>query len=135
MTTVWRPRRSESFPPAPPHLPHLIWEILSARGIESGDDVQKWLNPSLKILRDPFTLSDLDKAVRRLVQARLRQEAIVIYADYDLDGTSGLALLLKAFERMGFKDVTYYQPKRLSEGYGLHCEAVRSFTTKGDVFS
>ncbi len=73
----------------------------------------------------------MDKAVNRLLEARRKQEAIVIYADYDLDGTSGLALLLTAFKAMGFADVTYYQPKRLSEGYGLHKEAVRRLFESG----
>lgn len=104
---------------------------MSARGFDSEEAIQKWLNPSLKILRDPYTLKDMDKAIARLVQARERQEPMVIYADYDLDGTSGLALLLKAFEWMGFTDVTYYQPKRLSEGYGLHCAAIQKLWDGG----
>ncbi|MES2855619.1 MAG: single-stranded-DNA-specific exonuclease RecJ, partial [Bdellovibrionota bacterium] len=93
---------------------------MSARGFDTEDSIQRWLSPSLKTLRDPFSLTDMDKAVERLVLARERKESIVIYADYDLDGTSALALLLKAFEWMGFDDVGYYQPKRLTEGYGLH---------------
>jgi single-stranded-DNA-specific exonuclease len=121
---VWKPRNSRPTPP-PSQMPRLIWEVLSARGFDSEDTIQKWLSPSLKILRDPFVLTDMDKAVKRLVEARIKQEPIVIYADYDLDGTSALALLLKAMEWLGFKDVTYYQPKRLSEGYGLHKEAIR----------
>lgn len=132
MTTVWKPRVSQ--PPsanAPANLPRLVWEIMYARGIDSEEAIRKWLNPSLKTLRDPLVLTDLDKAVRRLVQARINQDPIVIYADYDLDGTSGLALLLKAFEWMGYKDVTYYQPKRLTEGYGLHCEAIRKLYEEG----
>jgi len=132
VTTVWKPRVSQ--PPsanAPANLPRLVWEIMYARGIDSEEAIRKWLNPSLKTLRDPLVLTDLDKAVRRLVQARINQDPIVIYADYDLDGTSGLALLLKAFEWMGFQDVTYYQPKRLTEGYGLHCEAIRKLYEEG----
>ncbi len=127
---VWRPRNPHPQPP-PSGLPRLIWEVLSARGFESEDVIQKWLSPSLKLLRDPFCLHDMEKAVRRLVTARERQEAIVIYADYDLDGTSALALLLKAFEWLGYKDVTYYQPKRLSEGYGLHKEAIQKLRDGG----
>ncbi len=132
MTTVWKPRLAQSpSAPMPPYLPRLVWEIMYARGIDSEEAIQKWLNPSLKTLRDPSELRDLDKVVKRLVQARINQDPIVIYADYDLDGTSGLALLLKAFEWMGFRDVTYYQPKRLSEGYGLHCEAIRKLHAEG----
>ena len=104
---------------------------MSARGFESEDAIQKWMSPSLKILRDPYTLTDMDKAVARLLEARERREPIVIYADYDLDGTSGLALMLKAFEWMGFDDVSYYQPKRLTEGYGLHKEAISRLHEQG----
>jgi single-stranded-DNA-specific exonuclease len=115
----------------PTGIPRLVWEIMQSRGFQDEASIQKWLSPSLKTLKDPFVLTDMDKAVARLVQARERQEPIVIYADYDLDGTSGLALLLKAFNLMGFADVAYYQPKRLSEGYGLHKEAIRKLYEGG----
>jgi single-stranded-DNA-specific exonuclease len=105
--------------------------VMNARGYKTEEAIQKWLNPSLKNLRDPFTLFDMDKAIARLVKAREAQEHLVIYADYDLDGTSGLALLLKAFEWMGFKNVSYYQPKRLTEGYGLHNEAIQKLFDQG----
>jgi single-stranded-DNA-specific exonuclease len=104
---------------------------MNARGFASEDAIQRWLSPSLKELRDPYELRDMDKAVGRLVEARKRGEPIVVYADYDLDGTSGLALLLTAFKEMGFTDVTAYQPKRLSEGYGLHVEAISRLYSEG----
>lgn len=115
----------------PSSIPRLVWDVMTARGYTTEEAIQKWLNPSLKTLRDPFTLFDMDKAIRRLVEAREKQEHLVIYADYDLDGTSGLALLLKAFEWMGFEKVSYYQPKRLTEGYGLHNEAIQKLYDKG----
>ena len=127
---LWKPRNPHPRP-APQGLPRLIWEILNARGFEDETVIQKWLSPSLKILRDPFCLTDMEKAIRRLVTAREKQEPIVIYADYDLDGTSACALLLKAFEWLGYKDVTYYQPKRLSEGYGIHKEAIQKLYDQG----
>lgn len=123
-SVVWRPRNPQPPSDPPSGLPRLVWEIMNARGFDSEDAIQKWMSPSLKILRDPYALTDMDKAVQRLLLARERREPIVIYADYDLDGTSGLALLLKAFEWMGFEDVQYYQPKRLTEGYGLHSDAI-----------
>lgn len=126
----WKPRNPHPKPP-PSGMPRLIWEILEARGFEDEATIQKWLSPSLKLLKDPFCLHDMEKAVARLVQARIKQEPIVIYADYDLDGTSACALLLQAFEWLGFTDVTYYQPKRLSEGYGIHSEAVQKLFDGG----
>ena len=127
---LWEPRNPNPSPP-PSGLPRLIWEVMSARGFASEEDIQKWLSPSLKILRDPYALYDMEKAVQRLLKAREAQEPIVIYADYDLDGTSGCALLLKGFELLGFKDVTFYQPKRLTEGYGLHNEAIQKLHEQG----
>lgn len=128
---VWKPRGATQ-ESAPAGLPRLVWEVMSARGFKTDDAIQKWLNPSLKTLRDPYTLFDMDKAVARLVKARETQEHVVIYADYDLDGTSALALLLKAFEWMGFANIDYYQPKRLSEGYGLHNEAIQKLYDRGN---
>ncbi len=112
-------------------IPRIISEILAARGISDPGDIKKWLNPSLKGLKDPFLLTDMGKAIDRLVVARQNQEPIVIYADYDLDGTSGLALFLRALNLLGFSDVIRYQPKRLSEGYGLHTEAVEKLHAAG----
>lgn len=127
---VWKARNPRP-QPAPSGLPRLIWEVMSGRGFETEDAIQRWLSPSLKILKDPSSLCEMDKAVERLLLAHQRQEPIVIYADYDLDGTSGLALLLKAFSWLGFQDVTYYQPKRLTEGYGLHNEAIQKLYDQG----
>jgi single-stranded-DNA-specific exonuclease len=132
--TDWKPRVPQ--PPAAPlsaslGLPRLIWEVMNARGFTTEESIKKWLSPTLKGLKDPFVLTDMDKAIKRLVEAREKQDAIVIYADYDLDGTSGLALFLKALEWMGFSNVTYYQPKRLSEGYGLHIKAIDKLYAEG----
>ena len=129
---IWKHRGEEAeSPPPPAALPRLVWDVMNARGFKTEDAIQQWLNPSLKNLRDPFTLFDMDKAIARLVKAREDQEHLVIYADYDLDGTSACALLLTAFEWMGFKNVSFYQPKRLTEGYGLHNVAIQKLFDKG----
>jgi single-stranded-DNA-specific exonuclease len=139
--SVWRPRfvddaqsavgSSVDPTPAPAGVPPLIWHILRSRGFSDHEAVQKWLNPSLKHLRDPFSLIDIEKAVARLVQARQAGEKIAIYADYDLDGTSALALLKRAFDYMGYKDFLHYQPSRLKEGYGLHNAALKKLRDQG----
>src|SRR5690606_4386247 len=56
---------------------------------------------------------------------------VCIYADFDLDGTSGLALLKTGLERLGFKKISFYQPKRLSEGYGVHAEVMPQLAEEG----
>ncbi|MCB0363023.1 MAG: single-stranded-DNA-specific exonuclease RecJ, partial [Bdellovibrionales bacterium] len=70
-------------------------------------------------------------AVERLCQAYQNREKICIHGDFDLEGTSGLALLLKGLECLGFTQLSFYQPKRLTEGYGLHAHAMEGFKEKG----
>lgn len=105
-------------------IPSALRSVLENRGIQSHQELSAWFRPNLKSLRDPLSLKDLDKAVQRLVEARRKQERVLLYADYDLDGTSGLALALEAFQLMGFENVSGYQPQRLTEGYGLHSSAI-----------
>jgi single-stranded-DNA-specific exonuclease len=123
-SVIWKARSDQATPP-PSGMPRLIWEVLCARGFNNDESIQKWLTPSLKNLRDPYTLIDMDKAVARLIKAFTNKEKICIYADYDLDGTSALALLKKGFELLGFEDFIHYQPSRLKEGYGLHNDAIQ----------
>lgn len=73
----------------------------------------------------------MSNAVERIVQAYKANEKICIYADFDLDGTSGLAILKQGLDKIGLKSVSYYQPKRLSEGYGFHAEAVEELQSSG----
>ncbi len=113
-------------------VPPRLVEFLYARGLQTPEQLQSWFRPSLKDLRDPLSLKDLSKAIERLRQAWHQQESIVLYADYDLDGTSGLALALEAFQRLGFQRVRGYQPQRLTEGYGLHDEALERLKRETD---
>lgn len=110
--------------------PELIGRLLNARGYDDSQ-IDSILNPKLSVLKDPFLLLGMDKAVERIKQAYLNNQKICIYADFDLDGTSGLGILKQALENLGFKDVSYYQPKRLSEGYGFHPHAVEELKTIG----
>lgn len=127
---TWKPRVPAP-KPAPVGMPRLIWEVLSARGFSTQEEMQKWLSPSLRELRDPFSLTDMGKAVERIAAAHERGEKICVYCDYDLDGTSACAMLKSAFEWLGIKNVTHYQPKRLTEGYGLHKQALRKIRDEG----
>ncbi|MFK8139452.1 MAG: single-stranded-DNA-specific exonuclease RecJ [Bdellovibrionales bacterium] len=115
----------------PGNIPPIVWRLMQKRQIDSDEIRNKILSASLKELRSPFLLDDMDKAVDRIHQAYLKQERICIYGDFDLDGTSATALLLDAFERLGFKYLEYYQPKRISEGYGFHNHAVDTLKEKG----
>lgn len=112
-------------------LPPLIAKILSSRGLDTEKDRDFFLNPKLSLLKDPYLLQGMQKAVDRLITAYEKNEKICIYADFDLDGTSGLAILKEAFEKLGYQYVAFYQPKRLSEGYGFHPHAVEELKTLG----
>ncbi len=116
-------------------LPHHLWsdlisEILRARQIPESQ-WRDFLSPQFKDIRSPIGLKDIDRAVQRLHRAFLNGEKVCIYADFDLDGTSGLALLKTGFERLGFRDFVCYQPLRLSEGYGLHLNVVEDLAASG----
>ena len=74
---------------------------------------------------------NMERLVNRLIQARINNEKICIYGDFDLDGTSGLALFLKGLEGLGLTNLTYYQPKRISEGYGVHVAAIEKLSEQG----
>lgn len=127
---VWRGRVTDC-PAAPISIPNLIWQTLYGRGLTDSSSVESCLKPSLKNLRSPFLLKNMDVAVARMVEAFRREEPICVYADFDLDGSSGLALLKTGLEGLGFKNVIGYQPKRLSEGYGVHSAAIKEIAQTG----
>ncbi|KYG65070.1 single-stranded-DNA-specific exonuclease RecJ [Bdellovibrio bacteriovorus] len=111
--------------------PPLIGKILAARGFAASPEVEKLLFPKLADLKDPLLLKGMSQALERLGRAYLNKEKICIYADFDLDGTSGLALLKTGMVALGFPEVLHYQPKRLSEGYGFHVAAVEELHKQG----
>lgn len=117
---------------APQPMPPLIWRWLVSRGINESEKIDKFLAPSLASMTHPFKLKDMEKAVERLVTAHINQEKICVYGDYDLDGSSGIALLVDGLKRLGFKNVSFYQPSRFIEGYGIHSEALEIIASRGD---
>ncbi|MCL2680430.1 MAG: single-stranded-DNA-specific exonuclease RecJ [Coriobacteriia bacterium] len=99
----------------------LFAQLLVARGFSSVQAVQNFLAPSLKRdWRDPFELSGMDAVVSRLEKALDAQEHICVFGDFDLDGISATALLVRALRQLGAAQVSYVIPRRLGEGYGLN---------------
>lgn len=135
MNPLWKPRELLSETMTPSNVegqwPSLIGKILAARGFSESKEVDKLLFPKLADLKDPLSLKGMSQALERLGQAYLNNEKICIYADFDLDGTSGLALLKTGLVALGFPEVLHYQPKRLSEGYGFHAAAVEELHKQG----
>lgn len=122
---------SEALRSTPPvDIPHAIWHVLHSRGIRTKDSIENFFSPSLKSLRHPMSLDEMDKAVDRLIQAFKEKETIALYGDYDLDGTPGLALLKDGLNQLGFKSVLAVQPLRLTEGYGVHKHILKSLRGK-----
>jgi len=101
----------------------LITSLLLQRGIETYEDAQKFFRPSLADLHDPFLMKDMDKAVPRIEQAIANEENILIYGDYDVDGTSSVALL-SSYLKSYYPNVATYIPDRYDEGYGISYKGI-----------
>ncbi len=99
-------------------IPGTIVQILHNRGYSTHEEIEKFFAPALSDLHDPFKLNDMEKAVDRIVQAMKNKERVLIHGDYDTDGITGAALLIKSLKKFGI-DHRYYIPHRLEEGYGL----------------
>lgn len=99
------------------------------KGISSPDDIENFFNGSLKSLRNPFEISDMEKAAERIAKAVMNHERICIYGDYDVDGITATALLYIFLMQCG-ANVSYYIPNRLEEGYGLNKEAVKEIAAR-----
>jgi len=133
----WAPRLKASsgthqLTSSPMPMPPLMWKWLIARGFETKDQIQEFLTPSLSDIKNPFTLTDMNLAVDRLLLAYQTQETICVYGDYDLDGSTGISLIVAGLKGLGFKNVSFYQPSRFLEGYGIHKEALDIIAKRGD---
>lgn len=97
--------------------------LLLGRGISTVEDAEAFFNPEISKLHDPFLMKDMDKAVERLSSAIINNEKILIYGDYDVDGTSAVALMYSFLSEVIGADykkfIEYYIPDRYSEGYGI----------------
>lgn len=96
----------------------VLAQLLIQRGIDSVEKAERFFNPSLEDLHDPFLLPDMDKAVARIEKALGQKERILVYGDYDVDGTTAVALVYK-FLRKFTTNLDYYIPDRYDEGYGI----------------
>lgn len=95
-----------------------IARLLYQRGLDTPDKVQKFFNPDIKTLHDPFSMKDMDKAVDRVWQAVNRKEKIFVYGDYDVDGTTAVAVVYSFLAYCG-ANLDFFIPDRYEDGYGL----------------
>ncbi len=107
----------------------MLAQCLLNRGLSEPAAIAAFLQPRLKHLADPFRLPNMAAAVERLLQARARGEALVIFGDYDVDGVTSTALLLEVLRPLGW-NVNYHLPHRMDEGYGLSADGVEHCLAK-----
>lgn len=104
-------------------LSPVVADILTQRSLHTRKQVVDFLRPSLLNLNSPWAFRDMNRAIERLELARNRNEKVLIYGDYDVDGVTSTALLYKVLADLHFNTVAYI-PSRMDEGYGLHKEAI-----------
>ncbi|MBF0583983.1 MAG: single-stranded-DNA-specific exonuclease RecJ [Magnetococcales bacterium] len=108
----------------------LFATILADRGLEDEAAVETFLQPRLQQLLDPLSLLDMDKAVERLIRAVEAGESIAVFGDYDVDGVTSSALLIRYFRALGI-ELRVYIPDRMTEGYGPNVQAMRILAQEG----
>lgn len=101
----------------------LVARLLLSRGIRTFEEAREFFRPDLSLLHDPFLMKDMEKAVTIIDRAIRSQDRILIYGDYDVDGTTAVALVYRFFKHL-YDQVGYYIPDRHSEGYGLSMQAI-----------
>ena len=105
-----------------------VARMLVVRGMQTADEARAFVRPSLDKLHDPFLMKDMDKAVERLHQAITQGEKILIYGDYDVDGTTAVALMYRFLLPLASSPLAsrldYYIPDRYTEGYGVSQQGI-----------
>lgn len=101
----------------------ILCKLLLERGITSAAEARRFFRPQLSELHDPFLMKDMSLAVERLNQAMGRKERIMVYGDYDVDGTTAVALVYKFLQQF-YSNIDYYIPDRYNEGYGVSVKGV-----------
>ncbi|MDX2003206.1 MAG: single-stranded-DNA-specific exonuclease RecJ [Chitinophagales bacterium] len=102
----------------------VLARLLILRGVESFDDARLFFRPSLEHLHDPFEMKDMRLAVKRLEKALEREEKILVYGDYDVDGTTAVALVYSFLKDFYPDRIDYYIPDRYVEGYGISVQGI-----------
>ena len=100
-----------------------IASLLVQRGIDTYEDAKHFFRPSFEDLHDPFLMKDMDKAVARIEQAIANEENILVYGDYDVDGTTAVSLM-SSYLLSKYPNVATYIPDRYGEGYGISYKGI-----------
>jgi len=106
------------------NIPDQIAHLLSLRGIDSFEKAQKFFRPGVESLHDPFLMKDMNLASQRLCKAIRNCETVMVYGDYDVDGTTATSIIYTFLQSFGL-NVEYYIPHRFKEGYGINPEGIK----------
>lgn len=112
------------------HLPQVLAELLLARGVADSTQAHAFLNPAADQLHDPLLMLGMKEAVERVERAIAAKEPVLLYGDYDVDGTTAVVLLKTAIEMLGGL-VRFHVPHRLREGYGLQSSVLEAAYADG----
>lgn len=127
----WAKRRADDVPASfVEKFGKLAGPVLWSRGFAELESAETFLSARLDSIASPFRLKEMSEAADRVAQAVRAGDTIAVYADYDMDGMTGLALLASFFAKLG-TPVIPYQPDRLAEGYGVHKEAIQDLVNRG----
>jgi single-stranded-DNA-specific exonuclease len=100
-----------------------VAQLLALRGIETFEDAKTFFRPSLDMLHDPFLMKGMGVAVERIIKAIANKEKVLIFGDYDVDGTTSVALVYSFFRKY-ITEMRYYIPDRYAEGYGISFKSI-----------
>lgn len=112
-------------------LPKWLISVLSNRGLKSEQKISSYLEPKYEDLADSKTFLNVTDAVKRIAEAKEKQEKIVVYGDYDVDGITATALMFEVLSKIGIQKIETYIPHREEEGYGLNQKALDEIITGG----
>ncbi len=109
----------------------VLAQLLIQRGIDSVEKARNFFNPQLSELHDPFLMRDMDRAVQRIEEAVDKGEHILVYGDYDVDGTTAVSLVYKFLKQIGHTNLSFYIPDRYTDGYGISFKGIDYAARKG----
>ena len=95
-----------------------LCHLLVARGIKSFEEARDFFRPNYSLLHDPYLMKDMDKAIQRIEKAISKNEKILVFGDYDVDGTTAVSLVFSFLQSI-YSNIGYYIPDRYKEGYGI----------------
>ena len=112
------------------NINEILTNLLVQRGITTFEEARLFFRPSLNNLHDPFQMKNMDKAIERLSKALQNNEKILFYGDYDVDGTTSVALCYLFFKKI-YSNIGYYIPNRYDEGYGISTRGIEYASKNG----